>query len=74
MLHETSLIKILLIRNRHVPAIAIFIHGLNEWQTEPHYTKEMSSIFEAYNYKQYKLFRGFIEKSSLMHAVIPDGA
>jgi len=58
-----------LIRNRHVPAIAIFIHGLNEWQTEPHYTKEMSSIFEAYNYKQYKLFRGFIEKSSLMHAV-----
>ena len=54
-----------LIRNNHIPAIAIFIDGLNEGQTEPYYTKEMSDIFNAYNYEQYKLLRGFIKKSSL---------
>lgn len=58
-----------LIRNNHIPAIAIFIDGLNEGQTEPHYTKEMSVMFKAYNYGQYKLCRGFIEKFSLMRAV-----
>ena len=58
-----------LIENNHIPAIAIFVDGLNEGQTEPHYTKELSRMFDAYNYEQYKLFMGVVENSSLMCVV-----
>ena len=57
-----------LIRNNHIPTIAIFIDGLNEGQKDPHYTKEMSRMFEAYNTDRYKLVADFIEMSSLMKA------
>lgn len=58
-----------LIKNGHIPEISIFIDGLNEGQIEPHYTKEIASIFEAYNYNQYGLFIGLLKKSSLMRVL-----
>ena len=65
-----------LIRNNHIPTIAIFIDGLNEGQKEPYYTKEMSSMFKAYNDDQYEFFillkfflKSQIKNSSLMRVV-----
>ena len=39
-----------LLRNGRVPNIAIFIDGLNETKFDPHYTNEMSKMFDRYNY------------------------
>jgi hypothetical protein len=58
-----------LIRNNNIPAISIFIDGLNEGQVEPYYTKEMFSMFNAYNYSQYEILMRLIENSSLMRVI-----
>lgn len=66
-----------LIKNNHIPTISIFIDGLNEWQKEPYYTKQMSSMFKAYNFLAYNddqndffiLLKSQIKNSSLMRVV-----
>ena len=57
-----------MIRNNHVPTIALFIDGLNEYEgSVPQYSKELSTMFDSFNYNNFRLITWIIEKSSLMH-------
>lgn len=54
-----------LLRNGHTPDVAIFIDGLNETLRPPHYTKELSYMFDAYNYDGTKFYRLVAEQVPL---------
>jgi len=59
-----------LLGSNHIPLLAIFIDGLNEGQAAPHYSKEMSAMFDAYNYEHHKLINHFIMgNTSLMRVM-----
>ena len=51
---EVALLIQLLTHN-YKPTIAIFIDGLNEGLRVPEYSREMSMMFDAYNYEHHKL-------------------
>jgi hypothetical protein len=58
-----------LLRDGHVPDVVIFLDGLNEGQRAPYYTKDMATLFDAYNYRQRSLLSAYAQKSSTMLVV-----
>jgi len=46
-----------LLKQNHVPIIAVFIDGLNDGQMRPYYSREMTILFDAFNYSNYRLIR-----------------
>ena len=52
-----------LLWHNHIPDIAIFIDGLNEGQINPYYSKEMSIMFDAFNYSNNKLINITVDKT-----------
>jgi len=67
-LQEATLL-VQLIREGRVPTVAVFIDGLNEGQSEPHYTKEMRFIFDALNGEEHKLVGAYLSQTSLMRVI-----
>lgn len=55
-----------LIKNNRVPAVAVFIDGLNEGK-RIWYTGELSEMFDAYNYDHLKLPLAYLQKTSTWH-------
>jgi len=58
-----------LIKNNHIPSIAIFLDGLNEGQDEPFFTKRMARSFTAINYNKFEQLKILIADIPLFRVI-----
>ena len=62
-LEQEAILLLELIKNNHIPSVAIFIDGLNEGFNEPFYVDELRWLFSAYNYIPLNLLLGYLHRS-----------